>query len=110
MREGTSVTAAIGIVGRAQVSRRGPDDQAGGTQMAFAGVGRDGQPGGADGVGVEFVTARPWTVAPGRLPAPAGRDSQPGNERNQDGVGSESVVVRGEQKSAEQATGLLGGT
>ncbi len=76
--------------------------------MALAGVGGYGLPGGADGVDVEFVTARPWAVAPGGLPTSAGGDSQPGNERDEDGMGSECVGVCGDQKSAEQAAGLFG--
>ena len=106
--EPATLAAVVRLAGAAESPLDLPDDQAGGTIVAFAGVGRDGLPGGADGVGVEFVTARPWTVAPGGLPAPAGRDSQPGNERDEDGVGGECVVVCGEQKSAEQAAGLFG--
>jgi hypothetical protein len=106
--EPATLVTPVCLVGAAESPLDLPDDQAAGTIVALAGVGRYGLPGGADGVDVEFVSARPWTVAPGGPPSPAGGGSQPGNERDEDGIGGECVVVCGEQKSAEQAAGLFG--
>jgi hypothetical protein len=91
-----TLVGLVGLVGAAESPLNSSDDQASWSIVSLASVGNDGLPGGADGVGVEFVPAYPWTIALCHPPAPPGCCAEPRNEGNEDGVARECVVVCGE--------------